>query len=217
MKEINQRGETEWNPTKVRKRLKQHGDKKQWFLSVHGEHLLFLCVTLPMGRTAHDLWTDDHQQRHTQPISTEEGSHGHRQEPESSESSSFPLDRGFGQVSKGCYREQRTQSHWNYNSWDKNNHHAQARLFRRNTQFLRSSILKELVGPSQSLPFSILKVIEKFHTNGNEASNTQHYTAAELQFRQHALNFCDCTRWIFNKSPSFPAEWSPHAINRQTL
>lgn len=155
--------------------------------------MLFLHVTLPMGRTARGLWTDHHQQRHTEPISTEERSHSHQQEPETSESSSFPPDRGFGQVSKGCYREQRTQSHWNYNSWGKNNHHARARRFRRNSQFLRSSILKELVGPSQNLSFSILKVTEKFHTNGNEASNTQHYTSAEWQFRQHALNFCDCT------------------------
>ena len=63
MKEINQRGERERNPTKVRKRLKHQRGKKKWFLSVRGEHFLFLPVTLPTGRAAHGLWTDHHQQR----------------------------------------------------------------------------------------------------------------------------------------------------------
>ena len=62
MKEINQRGERERNPTKVRKRLKHQRDKKKWFLSVRGEHFLFLPVTLPTGRAAHGLRTDHHQQ-----------------------------------------------------------------------------------------------------------------------------------------------------------
>jgi len=142
-------------------------------------------------------------------ISIKGGSHSHQWEPESSESPRLPPGWGFGQTSKGCCAEQGTQSQLDYSGWGRNSHCAWARSFRRNSWFLSSSILKELLRPSQNLLFSIVKVTEEFRTNVNEALNTQHHTSAARPFSQHALNFCDCTHWISNK---FPAEWSLHAI-----
>lgn len=203
MKEINQRGETERNPTKVRRRLKQPRDKKKWFLSVRGEHFFFACdcpwagLCMVCGQiTTGSIDTA---------TSIKEWSHSRQQEPESSESSSFPPDRGFGQISKGCYSEQGTQLHLDYNSWGRNHHHTWAICFRRNSWFLSSSILKELVRASQNLSLSIVKVTEKFHTNVNKALNTQHYTSAERQFRQHALHFCDCTHRNIKQIPVIPS------------